>query len=448
MESKTETLTLSLIHSAQQGQPSSRSTLAEQIQPKVYAYCLRVTLDAHVAEDLCQETMVSLFTNFERLTFATPNHLWAWLYKTALNRIRNYSSHQRVMKTSIATMREKTQHGLQNSHQATDAQDQAIREELLHAVTQAIKTLKLQYRNVLALRCFQELSYAEIGQITGQSELSARMLFFRAKQSLTRQLTRDGFKPGSLLSGLSLFATATLAPSEAASAAVVNHTLLTTGLLVKILTWLSTARVALTLVGFGVFSALTCGTLVMLAPEKPTFHPVTEDQLAGIEWSYPKRLVNAYDPDRSGWQGAFLRDENTERSHGPEELSLEQWINHPTGPEAAWVHLPRDHWLEIDCGHTIIDGDGDDVFISERCCHGESAEIYLVSLAGRSQRLGLLQIPATYEHGNFTYGFDLAKLAHPFPAQIIRIKCISSGIPENRYVPLGMELLNVRARIK
>ncbi len=441
MESKTETLTLSLIHSAQQGQQSSRSSLVERIRPKVYAYCYRMTLDTHVAEDLCQETMVSLLKNFERLSFATPSHLWAWVYKTALNQIRDHCNHQKIVQSSIAEMQEEVRYTCSTE---IHGPDQAIREELLHSVTEAIKALKLQYRHVLTLRCFQQLSYAQIGQIMGQSELSARMLFFRAKQSLTRQLTRDGFKPGHLLPGLSLFAAATLAPSEVATATVVSHITLHTGLLVKLLSLLTTGKAAL--VGLVIVSVVTLSVFWKPAAPPAILHPVSQEDIDRINPSYPTTLVNAYDPDQSGWQGASIREDQSNLAHRPVGITLEQWISHPTGPEAIWIHLPREHWLEIDFGAAIIDGQGDDVFVTERCTHGEAGEIYLVDSEGKLRLLGLLQIPRKREHGAVTYGFDLAQLWRPISSQVLRIRCTSNGIKEYRSAQPGMELLHVRAR--
>jgi hypothetical protein len=321
-----------------------------------------------------------------------------------------------------------------------------MREELLHTVTQAVKALKLQYRNVLTLRCFQQLSYAQIGQIMGQSELSTRMLFFRAKQSLTRQLARDGFKPSHLLPGLSLFAAATLAPSETAAAAVVSQVALHTGLLVKILTCLSTAKVALGITGVGALSAVTWGFFLMQPDSVLPFHQASEEHVRRIDPAYPTAIVNAYDPDQSGWQGALVRDEHTERAHRPVDMTLEQWINHPAGPQAAWIHLAREHWLELDFGTEIVDGVGDDVFVMERCSHGEAAEVYLVNPAGQLCLLGSLQVRGTGDHMDTIYGFDLADLPQPFPAHVVRIRCTANGFAEYESALPGMELLHVRVR--
>jgi len=78
--------------------------------------------------------------------------------------------------------------------------------------------MRLAYRNVLVLRCYEDLSFAEIGAFMGCKELRARVLFFRAKNDLKHYLARKGFSENALMTGLSLFGILTL-PTEAASAA-------------------------------------------------------------------------------------------------------------------------------------------------------------------------------------------------------------------------------------
>jgi len=73
-----------------------------------------------------------------------------------------------------------------------------MRKELSQVVVDAMARLRLSYRNVLTLRCYEQMSYAEIAALMGCKELRARVLFFRAKHSLGRQLSQRGFGKGAL----------------------------------------------------------------------------------------------------------------------------------------------------------------------------------------------------------------------------------------------------------
>jgi len=448
MGSQTQTLTLSLIQSAQRGDADDRSRLAELIRPQVYAYIYRMTLDTHAAEDMCQETMVSLFQSLENLTFEAPGCLWGWIYKTALNQIRDNYHRQRAIQNGIKYMKHALSGSARDNRARRSGPEHVMHQELLNSVTRAIKTLKFQYRNVLTLRCFQQLSFAEIARVLGSSELGARMLFFRAKQSLTQQLKRDGFSKSQLLSGLTLFAAATLAPTEKAAAVTISTAVMHATWLTRIVSVLATTKLG---IGLSTLAALSLIPVVLsLIPDRTAgrFHPVPEADMARGHPAYPTAVRRAYDPDQTGWLGALLRDDHTEQAHHPIAIRLEQWLADPAGPNDTWLHLPQDHWVELTFPGTLIDGAGDDVFITERCQHGETAEVYLVDQDGNTRLLGVLQVPATWEHNVVTYGCDLAGLSKPFPATTLRIKCINSGFYEYRTALPGMELLHVRARIQ
>ena len=86
-----------------------------------------------------------------------------------------------------------------------DGLDESSRIELSDIIYDAIAQLRFTYRNVLILRCYEELSFAEIAEFLDCKELRARVLFFRAKHALKRHLSRSGFKKETLLTGLGLF---------------------------------------------------------------------------------------------------------------------------------------------------------------------------------------------------------------------------------------------------
>ncbi len=393
MKNNDKTLNLDLIHAAQDGDQTGRATLAELIGPKVYAYVYRMTLDVHLAEDLSQETMVGLIRNLQQLKLNDPMCLWAWIYKTALNQVRDYYNHQRAIQNGNIQMRQSL-HSRARRDRAKTGPETIMHQELLTAVTRAINTLKIQYRNILTLRCFQELSYAEIAQVIDNTELGARLLFYRAKRSLVRQLAREGYSKSKLLTALSLFAAATISPIEKASAATVGAAAIHTGLGIKL--------------------------------------------LAAIRASY--------DPDQSGWYGAMESQSHTALSHAPGQIQLEQWLDNPAGSDKYWLHIPQDHWIEITFDGVIVDGQGDDIFIVERCCHGECAEISLADDNGNVFPLATLQVPYSGQHKIATYGYDLAGLDLPFTPTAVRIKTTNSGYYEYREAMPGMELLNIRAR--
>jgi len=109
-----------------------------------------------------------------------------------------------------------------------------IQKELSQAVIEAMNQLKLNQRNILALRCFEQMPYSEIADLMDCSELAARAMFFRAKHALKLRLSRNGFSKGMLLVGLSLFGLMTGSAKATTTAGTVTAGLLEVGPLAAI----------------------------------------------------------------------------------------------------------------------------------------------------------------------------------------------------------------------
>jgi hypothetical protein len=103
-----------------------------------------------------------------------------------------------------------------------DGLTEMLRKELSSAVFKGMKRLKLRYRNVIILRCFENLEYAEMAQLMNISELHAGVLFFRAKNSLRRKLAVQGFGRRYFLVALALFGLVTTSAKAASSSFTIS----------------------------------------------------------------------------------------------------------------------------------------------------------------------------------------------------------------------------------
>ena len=196
--------------------PGAADYLAAVARQRLYSYIYRLTLNHDLAQDLLQETLLKMVENMKELE--QPERFWCWLFRTALGTVQHYYrdlAREQAIEFS-ALSRQRLSDYLAEDH--NDGLSHAIREELSETIVMAIGQLKLTYRNVLLLRCYEQMSYAEIADQMGCKELRARVLFFRAKRSLCRHLTKRGFAKGLLLTGLGLFGLLT-APADSVPAA-------------------------------------------------------------------------------------------------------------------------------------------------------------------------------------------------------------------------------------
>jgi hypothetical protein len=140
-----------------------------------------------------------------------------------------------------------------------DGLENLVNEELKGIVSAAIKRLRVRHKAVLIMRCYDGMTHSEIAESLGCSEFSTRMLFLRAKRALQRELSRNGFAKGSLLTALVVFGKMT-APSKVAAAKVsVTAAATKVGLLAEVAV-LATSRTAV--VSMAAAGALTAGTIV------------------------------------------------------------------------------------------------------------------------------------------------------------------------------------------
>jgi RNA polymerase sigma-70 factor (ECF subfamily) len=203
-----------LIKQAQIGNHQSMNDLAKLAEERLFAYIYRLTLNYDLAQDLLQETLLKMVNSLNELE--NIDRFWPWLFRTAMGEVQHHFRDRRKENMVQISAFSKERLSERSSQEHNDGLTYLIRRELSDAIFQAVMKLKLIYRNVLILRCFEQMSYAEIADLLGCKELRARVLFFRAKFLLKRQLSHRGFGRELLLVALGLFGLMT-APAKAAS---------------------------------------------------------------------------------------------------------------------------------------------------------------------------------------------------------------------------------------
>ena len=206
-----------LVKLAQQGHGNSVDQLALEAQGRLRAYVYRVTLDYELTEDLSQEALLQMVKSLDGLKKAES--FWPWMYRIAQSKIQQYYKTKR--KTALISEPAFYQDFL--SYRSDSHKDEGLRQlvhkDLSKKVMTAMKQIRQQYRAVLSLRCFEDLSYSDIAVAMQCSEVRARVLFFRAKQALKKELGHQGLSKSLLLMSLGLFGKLT-APAEGGTSVV------------------------------------------------------------------------------------------------------------------------------------------------------------------------------------------------------------------------------------
>ena len=252
-----------IVTKAQQGDRTSMGQLAEVAEPRLLAYIFRLTLSQELSEELCQKTLVKMVQSLE--TLKDVDKFWYWLLRHAMGEVQHYYRDQkRRHEVEFEALNREyfKQYVARNHH---DGLDQSARIELSEIIYEAIAHLKFTYRSILILRCYEQLSFAEIAQLMNCKEFGARVLFYRAKHALRQRLSRHGFGKEMLLAGLGLFGILTLPTKATSTACSVNTASLNVGVIATLVGSLGTRMgIAVITSVSAILAAITFQHLIML----------------------------------------------------------------------------------------------------------------------------------------------------------------------------------------
>lgn len=140
----------------------------------VYRYLLSLTHDESLSEELTQETFYQAIRTSQR--FNESCKVTTWLCAIAKNMLLNY----RRKHPQNLELEETTQ-------SVPSAEEEVIAGIGKVELMKRVHELDESVREVIYLRIFGNLSFAEIGTILGKTENWARVTFYRGKEKLKQK---------------------------------------------------------------------------------------------------------------------------------------------------------------------------------------------------------------------------------------------------------------------
>lgn len=137
-----------------------------------------------IAEDLAQDAFVEVFVHKERYNYETS--FKTYLYTIGRNKAVDYiRKNQRLMFVDEYPDAVKEEASLE---------EKVIVKEEKQMIYHAMKQLKKEYQTAIVLIDFEELSYADAAKILDKTNGQMKVLIHRARKSLAKVLSREGFK--------------------------------------------------------------------------------------------------------------------------------------------------------------------------------------------------------------------------------------------------------------
>lgn len=176
---------MALLAEVQSGDRASMGRLAALVWDRLYPFVFRTTLNHHVAEDVLQETLLSLLRGVDSLR--DPARFWPWMYRIAWSKIQDTHRQRRLQSSAEGPLRQ-AKHAHRGSDEADSILDAQVRAETLAQVAKAVGRLSREHQDVVRLRYYEQLPYSDIASLTQTSPQKVRVQFHRAKQSLKAHL--------------------------------------------------------------------------------------------------------------------------------------------------------------------------------------------------------------------------------------------------------------------
>ena len=146
--------------------------LVRTYERRVFALVFRMLGNRAEAEDLAQEVFIQVFKAIG--TFRGESKLSTWIYRIAINLCKNRAKYLRVRHTDAQDELEEVAERvpLGEARRANVGQverpDEMVSGKQVEVIVQrAIAQVEESFRECLVLRDVEELSYEEIGEITG-----------------------------------------------------------------------------------------------------------------------------------------------------------------------------------------------------------------------------------------------------------------------------------------
>jgi RNA polymerase sigma-70 factor (ECF subfamily) len=166
-----------LILRAKRGDADAYSEIVTQHQTSVFNVCYRILHNRNDAEDLAQETFMRAYNRLN--TFDIEREFAPWIRRIAANLCLNHIESQKV---TMQLDEERDEDKTQSPSQQVEVKERS------EQIRQALSSLPANYRVIVELRHYQEMSYDEIADELKIPLSDVKSHLFRARKLLAEKL--------------------------------------------------------------------------------------------------------------------------------------------------------------------------------------------------------------------------------------------------------------------
>ncbi|RMH62491.1 MAG: sigma-70 family RNA polymerase sigma factor [Calditrichaeota bacterium] len=178
-----------IIERAKAGDPQAQSILVNRYSKRVYNLALRILRNREEAEDVLQETFLTVINKLD--TFDGRSSFFTWVYRIATNAALMVLRKKKIRRANFRD-NDLDPEQIQLTNTVDWSQDPTAsieNKEIKQRIDEALNTLKEKYRTVFVLRDIEGLSTRETAEILDITEENVKIRLLRARQALRNYLS-------------------------------------------------------------------------------------------------------------------------------------------------------------------------------------------------------------------------------------------------------------------
>lgn len=154
--------------------------IMNRYRKRVYYHVRNLLQNHDDADDAAQNTFVKIWEKLD--TFKGQSQLYSWIYRIATNEALTILR-KKVPNISMDDVLPETMGTTHGHHETSESVSQKLRE--------AMSELPLKQKMVFYLRYFEDLSYAQISEVTETSEGALKASYFHAVNKIEQYIQRS-----------------------------------------------------------------------------------------------------------------------------------------------------------------------------------------------------------------------------------------------------------------
>ena len=172
-----------LVEKALAGDHQAFGALVDAYSRPIFNLGLRMLNDREEARDLAQTVFVKAYEKLA--TFDRRNRFFSWIYRIAINQALNVLKRRRRLEDLDEGLAERSPGPEDRS--AVSQEEAMVREGMMHLTT--------DYREVIVLRHFLDLSHREMSEVLHIPEKTVKSRLHTARERLGCWLRQRGYQP-------------------------------------------------------------------------------------------------------------------------------------------------------------------------------------------------------------------------------------------------------------